>query len=78
MRNVAHSSLFVSTRVCLRPTVKRKRIAAASSNLIARKKRESPSAKPYFATTKPELQMMVKIHGAEEATFFIEKLLPHD
>jgi hypothetical protein len=48
-----------------------KRMAAASSSRSARKKSESPSAKAYFATTNPELQIMVNIQGAANANFFI-------
>jgi hypothetical protein len=37
---------------------------------MARKKSESASSKPYFATTKPELQITIKIQGAAPINFF--------
>jgi hypothetical protein len=38
---------------------------------MARKKRASASANAYFATTKPELQITIKIQGAAPINFFI-------
>ena len=43
----------------------------ASSNRTARKKSESESVKPYFATTKPELQITINIQGAAPTNLFI-------
>jgi hypothetical protein len=40
------------------------RIAAAMKRRIERKKITSELLKAYFATTKPELQIMTKIPGA--------------
>jgi hypothetical protein len=39
---------------------------------MARKKSESASSNPYFATTKPELQMRINIQGAAPTNFFID------
>jgi hypothetical protein len=38
---------------------------------MAKKKSESASSNPYFATTNPELQIRMNIHGAAPTTFFI-------
>jgi len=54
----------------------RNRIADASNSRTARKKSESESVKPYFATTKPELQITIKIQGAAPTNFFIGALWP--
>jgi hypothetical protein len=51
--------------------VSTKRITAARSNRIAKKKSESASSKPYLATTKPELQIRINIQGAAPTNFFI-------
>jgi hypothetical protein len=46
-------------------------MAAAKRRRIAKKKSESASSNPYLATTKPELQITMKIQGAAPTNFFM-------
>jgi hypothetical protein len=61
---------------CLIAIVSAKRINVARTNLMAKKYRESADSNPYFATTKPELQITIKIHGASEMTRFTVQRAP--
>ncbi len=61
---------------CFIATVIAKRMRVARTKRIAKKYRESADSNPYFATTKPELQITMKIQGATDAILFTAQRAP--
>jgi hypothetical protein len=69
MAREARKSFRESVKDARKTSAKNRRMSAARSNLIARKKSGSPDENAYFDTGKPELQIRTKIQGASATSF---------
>ena len=69
MAREARKSIRESFNGARKISANNRRMRAARSNLIARKKSGSPDENAYFETGKPELQITTKIQGASATSF---------